>query len=106
VDEIQAASDENLNVLINDSGNTDYHLRKALERRLAQEFPDYFAMAYVLVAFTNYPFKWVRSRILIQEEIIDELLSDRILSFEDIDWTHASSLILNRLAPFRELEWK
>lgn len=71
-------------------------LRNALAFELENKFPEYFCPRYSMVMFHRLPYSEAKSRGIIQEEIL-QLLTENISSLNEVDYTAAESLIIEKL---------
>lgn len=77
-----------------------FHLKKTLAFELERRFPGRFVPRYSMVMFHHIPYAEAQRRGVIQQSILDELLTDhpRELPLLDVDYARAETLIDDRLS--------
>ncbi|RME05349.1 MAG: FAD-dependent monooxygenase [Deltaproteobacteria bacterium] len=76
-----------------------FHLKKGVERRLAEHFPEAFIPRYTLVTFRRIPYSEAKRRGEIQERLLEDLTAG-IERPEEVDLKRARRLIRRRLKGF------
>jgi len=78
-------------------GDPNFLLKKNVEQRLSDEFPDLYRSRYRLVSFTNTPYNTALEIGKVQEEILSELCFGATKA-EEIDIKKAYDLISDKLS--------
>lgn len=81
-------------------GDARFLLRKKIESTLEQKYNGVFKARYGLITYTLVPYAVAKEAGLIQNKIIDALLTDNINSIEQISWEKADQLIHELWKPF------
>lgn len=74
-------------------------LKKAVEHKIENEFPQKYRARYGMVTYTLIPYAVAKEAGVIQNEILDELVKG-ISSLEEVDLKKAESLIDEKFVPF------
>ena len=75
-----------------------FQLKKELGFELEKRFPDRFVPRYSMVMFRLIPYAQARQRGEVQEAILSELVGNA-KTIDDVDFTEAEQMILQRLSP-------
>jgi kynurenine 3-monooxygenase len=97
-DAIAAMALENYVEMRDSVADAHFLLMRALERKLAERHPGRFVPRYWMVTFSRMPYSIAFERGEIQSGILRELTSGKT-ELSQIDFSHADSLIVERLAP-------
>ena len=75
-----------------------FQLKKELGFELEKRFPDRFVPRYSMVMFRLIPYAQARQRGEVQEAILSELVGNA-KTIDDVDFTEAEQMILQRISP-------
>lgn len=80
-------------------GDKNFLLKKAVEHKIENQFPDKYRARYGMVTYTLIPYLYAKEAGVIQNEILSELTKD-LSSPDEVDMTKAEKLIDERFVPF------
>ena len=80
-------------------GDKRFLLKKAIEHKIENQFPNKYRARYGMVTYTLIPYATAKSAGLIQNEILEEL-AEGIDSADQVDLNKAESLIDEKFVPF------
>ena len=80
-------------------GDEKFLLKKAIEHKIENAFPEKYRSRYGMVTYTLIPYSIAQKAGIIQQEILDELSSDEG-SIDNVDMHKAEMLINEKFMPF------
>lgn len=80
-------------------GDERFLLKKAVEHKIENEFPEKYRARYGMVTYTLIPYRYAKEAGLIQNEILNEL-TEGISSPDQVDLKKAEKLIDDKFVPF------
>lgn len=80
-------------------GDENFLLKKAVEHKIENQFPEKYRARYGMVTYTLIPYRHAQQAGLIQNEILNELTKD-IKSPDQVDFKKAETLIDEKFVPF------
>lgn len=98
-DAVADLSLENFKEMCEKVGDDQFLLRKKVELKVENAFPDKFRSRYGLVTYTLNPYHLVKEVGVIQDEVLDQLCNG-IKSPDDVDMKLAEKLIDEKIVPW------
>lgn len=98
-DAIADMSRENFSEMCDKVGDEKFLLRKKIENKLENTFPEKFRSRYGLVTYTLIPYHLVKEVGAIQDEVLDRL-TENLASPEQLDLELAEKLIDEKIVPW------
>jgi kynurenine 3-monooxygenase len=98
-DAIADMAEENFIEMSERVGDKRFLLKKAIERRIEQSYPELYRSRYATVMYSYNPYRLAFDAGLIQSGILSEL-AEGIESADEVDMLYARALITERLTPF------
>lgn len=98
-DAISDLAQENFVEMCDKVGDEKFLLRKKVEHKLENTFPEHFRSRYGLVTYTLVPYHLVKEVGVIQDEVLDELCQN-LKSPEDLNLDLAWDLISKKITPW------
>jgi kynurenine 3-monooxygenase len=80
-------------------GDEKFLLKKAIEHKIENSFPDMYRSRYGMVTYTLIPYSIAQKAGIIQQEILEELTSDTE-TVDNVDMNKAEMLINEKFMPF------
>jgi kynurenine 3-monooxygenase len=98
-DAISDMARENFVEMCDKVGDENFLLRKKVEHKLENTFPEHFRSRYGLVTYTLVPYHLVKEVGAIQDEVLDQLCHD-LKSPDDLNLELARELISKKITPW------